>query len=106
MSKQTLIRAKICVLRDAKNRIKWRECDYVCLAVLSAQRRRRHPDIFQARTELVAYINRALGKCNATLSEWQARQGIYHSWTEQRVDRIEWIKWMIRQLKHELKENP
>jgi len=82
-------------LKLAREKIRNGENDMLCFALFDVAD--EHPELTDACCKLTYYIHRQLSVCG-TLVTWQWRHGIYHDHDQRRIDRINWISWMLGEL--------
>jgi hypothetical protein len=72
---------------------------YICVSIVMLTHYKARPDLENARLALQSYIYDALGVC-ATLDEWlRERDGHWWRDADVRAARLQWIDWMIEQLR-------
>jgi hypothetical protein len=92
-----LVHQKIRVLQIARERVKlgFKICE--CLASAG----RVYPTLQEAATDLRHYVMKALDE-SIHLEGWQLRNGFDPNNRDGTEDRVQWVDWMIRELKGQL----
>lgn len=90
-------KAKISVLRMARNSIADGSSDYICFAIIKVKD--RHPHLYGASASLREYIERAL-RPHDSLEDWLNATHPDRTFTCRNVrdHRLQWIDWMIESL--------
>lgn len=85
------------LLKVARNRIYSRRNRFLCLAM--ADLSRLDDRYHKAYKRLTRYVSEQLGENAASLDQWQKLNGFRDRTLEQtRLDRLEWIDWMLGEI--------
>lgn len=85
------------LLKVARERIYTRRNRFLCLAM--ADLARMDDRYHKAYKRLAKYVSKQLGEHAASLDQWQQQNGFSGRTLEQtRLDRIEWIDWMLGEI--------